>query len=164
MTFLRKIFKNKRPKGWNLTIADLMQELEIGERTEIKESESTWAREYEESLLSKSIRYPKKGDLYESICKQTITYMVAYMAPYTGGGEAELLPGEQIWITKEPSSNTPISAYAAAVEYKKLEERMVEKDERKNPAYDGFYLSVKSEDLNHKFKLIQQNFSKSEFE
>ena len=166
---LKKIFgstdENKsqlkeRPKDWNLTISDLMNELNNGKRKQLNEPELTWAREYERSLIPSSYRFPRKGDLYQSKEDQEIEFLTAWSAPYTGGGKAILLEGEKIWIDSDPIEKEPIGAYALPVDYAELELRMVSSSERDAGKYNGFYLSVDTKVLNEKFDLIEENFEK----
>jgi len=157
---LKKIFgstdKSKsqikeRPKDWNLTISDLMNELNKGKRKQLNEPELTWAREYERSLIPISYRFPRKGDLYQSKQDQKIEFLTAWSAPYTGSGKAILHKGEKIWIDSDPIEKEPIGAYALPVDYEELELRMVPSSERNAGKYNGFYLSIDTKVLNEKF-------------
>ncbi|MEW5736501.1 MAG: hypothetical protein AB1921_16775 [Thermodesulfobacteriota bacterium] len=169
MGWFRKIFsrdragrleetKQERPADWNLTLEALIAEMEAGKRKSIGNSEMRWALDYEQSLLPQGIRFPQKGDLYESKKNQTIQFLTAWAAPFTGGGEAELRKGERIWVHSAPRGEKPLSTYALPVEYGKLESRMVPGLERKAPKYTGFYLSIKTTDLNENFELIETGF------
>lgn len=169
--FLRNIFgkpqekpthrqTEERPPDWNLTISDLMDEMKAGKRKSVGSPELDWARDYTRSLIPKGTRFPVKGDVYESLEDQTISYLTAWSAPFTGSGEATLLKGEQIWIDSEPAGKEPLGVYALPIEYAKLEERMVPETERTAPKYGGFYFYINSIDLNTSFRLAGTDYSK----
>lgn len=170
--FLKKIFrskvsttsgKDKVPPDWNLTLSDLMNELESGKRKQIGELELSWAREYERSLIPTTYRFPKKGDMYQSKFDQTIDYMTAWSAPYTGGGTATVFKGEKIWVDSEPSSDKPIGTYALPIDYKDLEERIVPYSDRTAFKYDGYYFNISTKTINENFDLIQTDFEKEKY-
>jgi len=48
--------------------------------------------------------------------------------------------------------------YVLPVEYAKLEARMVPQETRTHPKFGGFYLQVKTLDLNQHFTLIETGF------
>jgi hypothetical protein len=147
-----------RPTDWNKTIDDLMQEMTAGLRKEIRQRELDWAREYSRSLIPDGLRYPRKGDLYESLVDQPICYMTAWSAPYTGGGDSTILAGERVWIDNEPSEEKPIGVYAMPIEYDKLETRMVPAEDREAGNYNGFYLFIDTKVLLEKFRLLDTNY------
>ncbi|MGD0339981.1 MAG: hypothetical protein ABSB78_14465 [Bacteroidota bacterium] len=149
----------KRPPDWNLKISDLVEEVKAGKRKFIGTTEIIWAREYERSLIPDGVRYPQKGDVYESLKDQTVHYLTAWAAPYTGGGDTTLLKGEQFWIKSEPLEKNPIGTYALPIEYKKLEERMVPGSDRDNSKYRGFYFAFTTVELNNNFKLVQTGYT-----
>lgn len=146
------------PEGWNLTYDDLFAEMKAGKRKSVGKPESDWAIDYETRLLPENTRFPKKGDLYESLADQQIEYMTAWAAPYTGGGEGLLLKGERIWIHSEPRDEKPLGAYALPVEYEKVEERMVKAAERDTEKYGGMYFYFKTVELEKNFRLIETGF------
>lgn len=148
-----------RPPDWNLTLDDLIEEMKAGKRKSIEQPELDWAREYERSLIPEDIRFPRKGDVYESVKDQIVTYLTAWCAPFTGSGEAILLKGERVWINSDATDEKPIGAYALPVEREKLEERMVTREDRENPKYGGFYFFFKTVVLNENFKLVQTGYT-----
>jgi hypothetical protein len=141
-----------------------MAEMEAGKRKSVGQPELDWAREYERSLIPDGARFPQKGDVYESLDDQKVTYMTAWSAPFTGGGEATLLKGERVWIDSSPTEKKPIGTYALPVEYNKLEKRMVPREEREAPRYGGFYFYFNTVDLNDKFRLVETGYTKGEQE
>lgn len=148
----------ERPADWNLTLDDLFAEMKAGKRKSVANPEAQWAREYEQSLIPVGTRFPKKGDLYELKQDQTVQYMTAWAAPFTGGGEAILYKGERIWVHDAPRGERPLGTYALPVEYKKMEERLVPFDQRKSRKFGGLYFYFKTLDLNTDFTLIQEGF------
>ncbi len=169
--FLRKIFGRQKqnennqpfPADWKLTISDLFEELKIGKRTEIKDPEMTWAREYERSLIPSNYRYPQKGDLYVASFDQDVSFMTSWSAPYTGGGTTKLFKDEQIWIDSSPMDEKPIGVYLLAVDYKDLENRIVSESDRTSFKYDSFYFHISTKILNENFKLVKTGFVKEKF-
>lgn len=148
-----------RPADWNKTIDDLMQEMNLGLRKGIGQPELDWAREYSRSLIPAGSRFPRKGDLYESLVDQPIRYMTAWSAPYTGGGDSTILAGERVWIDDDPSDEKPIGVYAIPIEYDKLETRMVPPEDREAGKYSGFYLYVDTLVLLEKYRLVDTNYN-----
>ena len=146
-----------RPPDWNLTIADLIEEMKAGKHRSIKELK--WAREYEQSLIPEGIRVPRKGDVYESVKDQTVSYLIGWRGPFTTGGEATLLKGERVWINSDATDENPIGTYALPVERERLEERMVPREDRDDPKYGGFYFFLKTVELNENFKLVETGYT-----
>lgn len=169
MHWFKKLFSKKsplepdetskeRPADWNLTLDDLFAEMKAGKRKSVGSPETDWAREYEISLLPEGTRFPKKGDLYEALEDQTISYLTAWAAPYTGSGEAVLFQGERIWINSESRDEKALGCYALPVDYDALEKRMLPEAERNDPKYGGFYFIFKTAELNEKFALVGTGF------
>jgi len=150
-----------RPHGWNLTIADLMAEMNAGKRKSLGSPEAEWARDYERSLIPADTRFPKQGDVYEAQHDTPVHFMTAWNAPFTGGGESVLKTGDRVLIDQIPSDPKPISVYAVALDYGPMEIRVVPEADRTNPKYGGFYFSLKTVDLNRDFKLVQEGYEKS---
>lgn len=148
----------ERPADWTLTLDDLFAEVKAGKRKSVGSPEVDWAREYELDLLPEGVRFPQKGDLYESKQDQTVAYMTAWAAPVTGGGEALLRKGERIRVHDVPRYEKSLGTYAVAAEYEELEQRMIPREVREDPRYGGFYFYFGTVDLNRDFKLVQTSF------
>jgi hypothetical protein len=173
--WLRKIFGTKktvdnskptgrppRPADWKLTIGDLMREMKEGKRKLVEQPYIDWAREYEISVIPKDYRFPKTGDLYESLTDQEIDFMTAWAAPFTGGGTGKILKGEKIWVPEQTDEKCT-GTYADPVDYAGLEQRMVSETDRSADKYGGFYFFIKTVDLNEKFKLVDTGFKKERY-
>jgi hypothetical protein len=173
--WLRKIFGTKktvdnnkptdrpsRPADWKLTIDDLIREMNEGKRKLVEQPYIDWAREYELSTIPTNYRFPKTGDLYESIADQEIDFMTAWAAPFTGGGKGKILKGEKVWIP-EQTDDKCIGTYADPVDYSQLEERMVPETDRSADKYGGFYFHIKTVDLNEKFRLVETGYKKERY-
>ncbi|MEW6077460.1 MAG: hypothetical protein AB1724_06605 [Thermodesulfobacteriota bacterium] len=151
---IRKTERPPRPEGWNLTIADLMAEVEAGRRKTLGPPELDWARDYERSLIPETMRFPAKGDVFEALQDMEVEFMTAWSAPFTGGGKAVIKQGEKVRVDSEPSESRPIGTYAVAVDYKTMEERMVPAADRNASKYGGFYFYFSTIDLNTRFALV----------
>lgn len=149
-----------RPHDWNLAIDDLVEEMKAGKRRSIEELR--WAREYEQSLIPEGIRFPQKGDVYESLKDQTVSYLIGWRGPFTTGGESTLLKGERVWINSNATDEKPIGTYALPIEREKLEERMVPSEDRGDPKCGGFYFFLKTVELNENFKLVETGYTGTE--
>ena len=168
MCFLRKLFGRRtklaappaerppRPADWNFTFADLMAEMKAGKRDSVGQPELDWARDYERSLIPAEMQFPQKGDLYEVLQDMEVEFMTAWAAPFTGSGKGMLMQGERVIVHIEPAAAKPIGAYAKAVEYKAVEERMVPASERTSRKYGGFYFYFSTVELNTKFALVRR--------
>lgn len=106
------------PENWNLSISDLMDEIDSGKRESASQQEFDWAREYERSLIPDDVRFPQKWDVYESLVDQMVHYMTAWAAPFTGGGKAMLNKGDRVWVDTSPGEDRPIGVYVLPVDYK----------------------------------------------
>lgn len=142
-----------KPDDWNLTISDLMEELKEGKRKSIQGNELNWAREYERTLIPKNYIFPKKGYIYESNLDQEVEFITNWMAPFSGGGKSILYKGEKIIVNDKILEDKPIGAYLIPVEYKKLEKKMVDENDRLSSKYGGFCFYFTTIELNENFTL-----------
>ena len=145
------------PPGWNKTISDLMAEMDAGLRSSLGSPEVDWAREYERSLLPPDARFPQKGDVYESLEDVKLSYLTAWLAPFTGGGKAIFPKGQRLVVPDEPPVPNPIAVYADPVDYKTVEDLVVPAEDRMSPEYSGFYFSVPTGVILSKFRLVQDS-------
>lgn len=167
-SFLKRLFGlnksnakgNSFPSHWNLTIADLLEEMKAGKRSEIKDPEMSWAREYERSLIPSQYRFPQKGDLYSARFDQEVSFITLWSAPYTGGGTTTLYKDEQIWVDADPIDKKPIGAYLLPVDYISLETRIVAESDKSSFKYEGFCFHIDTKTLNENFHLLETGFAK----
>ncbi len=152
----RSLVRASMPPGWNKTIRDLTEEMRRGERSSVGQPESQWAWEYTRSLIPADMRFPRKGDVYEALADMHVRHMTAWKAPFTGGGEGDVLKGDRFLVDHAPSEPDPIGVYVVAVEYDGLERRMVPKSDREHPKYNGFYFSFTTVELNQEFRLVHE--------
>jgi hypothetical protein len=82
--------------------------------------------------------------------------LTAWAVPYTGGELSTLEAGDRVVIHQDPVCLEPISVYAQAVDYARLEQRIVPLNIRSDPKYAGFYFALKTVDLNRHFKLVRE--------
>lgn len=151
------------PPGWSLTLGDLMDELKTGKRKQIGQEEMKWARAFERSLIPAHYRFSKKGDLYEARTDQSVAYLTAWSAAYTGGGSADIFKGEQFWIDSDNMEAEPTGAYLLAVDYCEMEKRIIPATDRNALKYEGYYFHVSTIALNENFKLLKTGFKKEKY-
>ena len=142
------------PFGWNKTVHDLFEEMTRGERSKIGSPEIHWAKAYERRQMDAETRFPRMGDIYETLESMEVDYMTAWATPYTGSGEGVLEKGDQIYIHSEPMESRPIGVYAKAVDYQLMESRLIPLAQRQSPKYRGFYFYFKTAVLVSRFRLI----------
>ena len=138
---------------WRKTLEDLMAEMTAGKRRMINHDEIELAKAYRRRLMPKGIRYPREGEVYESVEDVTIRYMTAHQAPFTGGGEAVLPKGERVRVLK-PIDDKPVGVYCDPLRYEELHERIVPAEERANEYYCNYYFSIDTIMLNKSFRLV----------
>jgi hypothetical protein len=151
------------PPGWNRTIQDLTDEAKKT-GSAVGSPEVDWARDYERSLIPAGTRFPKKGDVYEAIEDINVHYMTAWAAPYSGGGEGILHAGDRVLVSYDPTYPQPVAVYAQAVDYARVEERMVPESDRSNKKYNGFYFFLRTADLSRIFRLVHEESTPAEYQ
>jgi hypothetical protein len=144
-----------RPKDWTKTFADLDAEYKSGSRQTLGSPETDWARDYERSLLPSDTRFPLVGDIYEALEDLETFYQTSWNAAFTGGGRGKILKGDRIIVRFMLPQ--PVAVSADALNYHEVEERMVPEGERKAIDYGGFRITLRTADLNEKFRLIREN-------
>lgn len=103
-------------------------------------------------------RFPKGGDIYETIRDFEISYMTAHRAPFTGGGQAILPKGERVRVS-DSANPEPLGVYCEPLNYDVLHERIVSAGERAHQQYQGYYFHIDTVDLNQCFKLVESSSS-----
>ena len=147
-----------RPADWTMTLDDLFEQLQAGERDSIGSPEREWALDYQRSLLPEQTRYPRQGDVYESLQTRTVSYITNWNRPYSGDGEGQLLTGDRVWISDDPGEQQALGSYAHALDYPVLEQRMVAEDIRSSRSFTGFHFYFSTVELNTRFKLVATDY------
>lgn len=139
------------------TAKDLIAEVASGKRAQVSGEELERALENERRQLPKGLRFPKEGEIYEAVADFKVSYMTAYLAPYTLGGESTLPKGERVRISKGVVRERPIGVYCDPLRYDELHHLIVSESERANPLYDGYYFFILTVDLNNHFRLVEDH-------
>jgi hypothetical protein len=142
------------PPDWNRTIADLMAEMERGERDGITGEEAEWAREFERSLLPPDTVFPADGEVWEAIGDVEVLVMRHYAAPVTDTNEAVLPLGERVRVIGSHLPE-PIIITAVPVRYDELLATLVPADVREEPRFTNYSLSIKTADFNQNFWRVE---------
>ncbi|MBI5848853.1 MAG: hypothetical protein HZB31_13080 [Nitrospirae bacterium] len=143
------------PPGWNKTHEDLMTEMKNGKRASIGRAEMDWATQYEQGLLPSNIRFPRVGEIYEVAHDIDVQFEMYFAAPLTNSGSGRLLTGERVRITLISPQHRPIWAFARPLQYRTIEERFVQKEQRK-PPYSHFSIILKTMELHSCFRLVDK--------
>ncbi len=143
------------PPGWNKTHEDLMAEMKSGKRLSIGRAEIDWATQYEQSILSPNIRFPKVGEVYEAVQDTDVQFEIYFSAPVTNSGNGRLLNGERVKITYILPEDKPIWAFADPIQYRAVEERFVQKAQRE-PPYSHFAVVLKTVELHACFRQVRR--------
>ncbi len=129
--------------------------MSAGQRSVITDEERRLALAFEQGQLPKDIRFPRVGEVYEAIVDVPITFLTAYHAPFTGGDETVFPKGERVRVTCV-NGERPIGVYCTPLRYDELHALIVSEGERARPEYRGYYLSIKSIQLNREFRLVSE--------
>jgi hypothetical protein len=142
------------PPGWNKTLAELYNEVKVGLRETVGQPEFTWGWDYEKSLLPSGTRFPKGGDVYEAKDDLELSYLITFQAPASGGSTGTLRKGERVVAVRNDYDPRPIVIYARPEPAEEIEKRLVPEAERTGQKFAGLLFSIKTYDLNTKFKLV----------
>jgi O-acetyl-ADP-ribose deacetylase (regulator of RNase III) len=112
------------------------------------------ARKRLKALLPIRLFYPKGGEVFEAVQDVQISYLIHFMAPYTGGGNAKLFKGERIIVSK-PNKDKALGYYCYPINADDIENRMIPYSDQNSPPYDGFSLFIDIKSLNKEFKRIE---------
>lgn len=144
----------RRPPDWNRTIADLMAEMDRGERDGITGEEAEWAREFERSLLPPDTVFPADGEVWEAIGDAEVLVMRHYDAPVTDTNEAVLPLGERVRVIGSHLPE-PIVIAAIPLRYDELLATLVPADVRAEPRFTNYSLSIKTAYFNKRFWRVE---------
>jgi hypothetical protein len=138
------------PKGWTKTVEDL-----VAEKRDLSGEEIAWARSYEREQLRSWARFPRPGEVYELCVDAQITYLIHWLAPFTGGGKGMLPKGARVRVAQVISEAEPISVGAEPLEKAQVEAVLIPESERNDEKYGGFSLSIRTAELNKLFRLVE---------
>ncbi|MCA1819795.1 MAG: hypothetical protein LC620_07090 [Halobacteriales archaeon] len=140
------------PRTWDKRLEDLKPSDHGDGRLSITGEESTWAREFEVRALRPWVRFPRDGDTYEALEDVEVNFLTHWKAPFTGGGTGVLPKGTKVRVSA--MHDEPVGVHAQPLDSPGLEAALVPADERGNSKYDGFSLSLGTEVLNRRFRLV----------
>lgn len=132
----------------------MLEEMSNGKRLNINKRELSNATKLERSLYPKNVLIPKQGDVFETTAEVEVTYLTHHFAPYTGGEKAILPEGVQV-ICSKPNSDKPLSISAKAKDYNKVEKLLIPEEDRNEPTYDSYSLSIDTKLFEKSFKMIE---------
>jgi hypothetical protein len=136
------------PVDWNKSLTHLQPEDHV--RLTVEELE--WAREYERRQLKAWARFPRHGEMYESLRDITVNFLTHWSAPFTGGGSGLLPAGTRVRVEVH-FTDEPV-AVAGRVLDSQVEAILVPAEDRNAPKYGGYSLSLSTEQLNRDFRLL----------
>ena len=137
------------PFGWTKTTHDLSPDRAWSV------DELRWAHDYERSLLREWARFPKAGDVYVALQDIRVKYITHWRQPYSGSGSGTLRKGTRVRVDVFEFNPEPVSVHAEPLERLLVEKQLVDPRERTARGYNGFSLSIRTEELNRLFALLR---------
>ena len=97
---------------------------------------------------------PGEGEIWEvaNDCDVHIQYL--FSAPITFSGAGRLATGERVRLLPANTSPLPAIVSFIPVRYEELHNRLVPLDMRETPRYKKYVLSLKVEDFQKRFRLV----------
>lgn len=138
-----------RPAGWNKTLDDL-----DAEKRSLAGEEIEWARDYEREQLRSWARFPKDGDIFETVNDLAVTFLIASNGPYGSSGHGILPSGTRVRVSIHANDAEPVGVYATPIEEKIIETVLVPEADRSSSRYRGYSLFFKVAQLNRDFRLV----------
>ena len=136
------------PFGWTKTTHDLSPDRSWSA------DELRWAHDYERALLREWARFPKAGDVYVALKDIRIKYITHWRQPYSGSGTGTLRKGTRVRVDVFEFNTEPVSVNAEPLDRALVEKQLVDPRERAAKGYNGFSLSLRTEELNRVFALV----------
>ena len=141
--------KGTVPFGWTRTTHDLSPDRAWSV------DELRWAHDYERSLLREWARFPKAGDVYVALQDIRVKYITHWRQPFSGSGSGTLRRGTRVRVDVFEFNPEPVSVHAEPLERLLVEKQLVDPRERTARGYNGFSLSIRTEELNRLFALLR---------
>jgi hypothetical protein len=138
------------PFGWTKTTHDLSLDRSWSA------DELRWAHDYERSLLREWARFPKAGDVYLALRDIRVKYITHWRQPYSGSGTGILRTGSRVRVDVFEFNTEPVSVNAEPLDRTLVERQLVDPRERAARGYNGFSLSIRTEELNRVFVLVAE--------
>lgn len=137
------------PFGWTKTTHDLSSD-RLWSADELK-----WAFDYERSLLRTWARFPQSGDVYIALRDLRIKYITHWRQPYSGTGIGTLRRGTRIRVDVFEFNPEPVQVHVEPLDRTLIEKQLIDPRERAATGYNGFSLSIRTEELNRDFALVK---------
>ena len=93
---------------------------------------------------------PKFGEVYAATCNVRMLVTILYKAPGSDALDGEVPEGTKIVVLNDPPSKAT-AVLGAPLSYRQLEEKLVPEDERRDPFYNGYGLTIEIVDLEKRF-------------
>jgi hypothetical protein len=135
------------PFGWTKTTHDLSPD-KVWSVDELR-----WAHDFERSLLRTWARFPKSGDVYVALKDIRVRYVTHWRQPYTGGGTGTLRRGTRVRVDVFEFNPEPVSVRVEPLARALVESQLIDPRERATAGYNGFSLTIRTEELNRLFEL-----------
>lgn len=134
------------------TFDELFDQVKKGKKVSKKAFDN--ARKRADALLPTRLFYPKGGEVLEAVQDVQISYLIYFMAPYTGGGNSKLFKGERVIVGK-PNKDKALGYYCYPINADDIEDRVIPYSDQNSPVYNGFSLFIDTKSLNKEFKRIE---------
>jgi hypothetical protein len=139
------------PFGWTKTTHDLSLD-RLWSVDELR-----WANDYERSLLRSWARFPRSGDIYVALQDIRIKYITHWRQPCSGSGTGTLRKGTRVRVDVFEFNPEPVKVHADPLDRGLVEKQLIDPRERAAAGYNGFSLSIRTEELNRVFALVRQS-------
>jgi hypothetical protein len=142
------------PPGWTKTVTDLTAAVHSAGGAKIEKEEIDWAIAYTRSLLRRWARFPLNDEIHEAIEDSEVAFLTYWKAPCTGGGRGLLPKGTRVCVHVYSIDPEPIGVNADPLDRDIIERILIPEADRADPEYNGFALSITTEELNKHFRLV----------
>lgn len=105
--------------------------------------------------MSKPAPLPRRGQIWEATHDFEAEIQYLFNAPITFSGIGRLAAGERVCIVTEDPDSQPLVVNFLPIRYNELHDDLVPPDIRNTPRYQKYTLSLKTEQFQEHFKLIE---------